>query len=240
MQLGKKWGELMPRPYATKLKKGKLGKKSNGVPETTDRGLYREEIKAMRSAPLSILRPHPTQSMLSKARRNELLLRLLWNTWARLDELLSVQIEHIDIAQRTILLTMTKRKVLRHGEPAVREERTVSFSEETKPKLVDFIGTRRKGSLFSINQRAARVLVNGYAMKLGIQTIVGYDANKRPRYLITPKAFREAGEAYAVMEGMDREMAAKRAGHTVAVQQRNYTKYDAIRARDIVDRLGVL
>jgi len=35
-------------------------------------------------------------------------------------------------------------------------------------------------------------------------------------------------------------MAAKRAGHTVAVQQRNYTKYDAIRARDIVDRLGVL
>lgn len=35
------------------------------------------------------------------------------------------------------------------------------------------------------------------------------------------KAFREAGEAYAVMNGMDRGVAARRGGHTEEVQSRN-------------------
>ena len=59
---------------------------------------------------------------------------------------------------------------------------------------------------------------------------------KKPRFLITPKAFREAGEAYAIMSGMDRETAARRAGHSVEVQKRNYTKYGEIRARDLADK----
>ena len=54
--------------------------------------------------------------------------------------------------------------------------------------------------------------------------------------LISPKAFREAREAYAIMEGMDREMAARRVGHTVRTQEQNYAKYDAIRARDLADK----
>ena len=79
-------------------------------------------------------------------------------------------------------------------------------------------------------------MVHTYAVKLGIQKIVGYDSQKKPRFLITPKAFREAGEAYAIMSGMDRETAARRAGHSVEVQKRNYTKYDKIRARDLADK----
>jgi len=79
-------------------------------------------------------------------------------------------------------------------------------------------------------------MIHKYAILAGVQKILGYNAKGEPRYLITPKAFREAGEYFAVASGMDRSIAARRAGHTIKVQDRNYTKFNGIRARDLADR----
>lgn len=230
----------MVRKYKSKLKKGKLGTERDGIPVTMDRGLYRTEIKKMLDAPLELLPENPTKEDIRRMKRDRLILRLLWETWARLNELLQVDIEDIDLENRTILLRKTKRK--RKREESIREERISSFSNETRILLLEFLEERRKGPLFTTNSgsrlvdRSVRKMVHSYAVRLGIQKILGFDENGKARYLVTPKAFREAGEAYAVMDGMDRETAAMRAGHTIEVQRRNYTKFDAIRARDMVDR----
>ena len=79
-------------------------------------------------------------------------------------------------------------------------------------------------------------MVQDYAVKAGIQRVTGYPKDKSPRFLISPKAFREAGEAYAIDGGMDPGKAAERADHTVKIQQRNYDEYQNVRARDAVDR----
>ena len=49
-----------------------------------------------------------------------------------------------------------------------------------------------------------------------------------PRYLIKPKAFREAGEASAVFDGMDQGTTSRRAGHSIEVQNLNIVKFDPI------------
>jgi len=44
------------------------------------------------------------------------------------------------------------------------------------------------------------------------------------------------GEVWAIIEGMDPNFAAGRAGHSREVQARNYKKYDAIRAQYLADK----
>ncbi len=233
--------------YQSKLKKAQLGTfdEKIGIPGTTDRGLYRSEIEAMLAAPFSTLGSSPTPHQVEKAERDQLILYLLWETWARISELLAVRVEDLDMENRTIHLRETKRKIRStqgEGITSRREERITSFSQGTRTKIIKYLQGRSKGQLFLGNSggtlwdRAVRKMVMKYAEKLGIQKVIGFTREKTPRFLIVPKAFREAGEAYAIMEGMDRDMAAKRAGHSQRVQGANYAKYDGIRARDLADR----
>jgi len=230
---------MMGGIYKPKLKKAKLGSfdETTGLPSTTNRGIYKEEIGAMLAAPFDTLPKTPSPKQVEKSERDHLILVLLWETWARENELLSVDVGDIELEHRTILLRNTKRKV---NQGVV--ERSTDFSENSKRNIIKYLKGRKSGPLFlgkeakRLSTRGLRYMVHTYAVKVGVQKIVGYDGNKRPRYLITPKAFREAGEAYAIMEGMDRQTAARRAGHTVDVQEKNYTKYDEIRARDLADK----
>ena len=230
---------MMGGVYKPRLKKAKLGSsdKTTGLPHTTNRGIYKAEIGTMLTAPFDTLPKNPSANQVEKSERDHLLLILLWETWARENELLSVDVEDIDLENRTILLRNTKRKV-NHGIV----ERTTDFSEDAKRKIIKYLKGRKTGPLFlgkegkRLSTRGLRYVVTTYAVKAGVQKVVGYDSQGSPRYLITPKAFREAGEAYAIMEGMDRQTAARRAGHTVDVQEKNYTKYDEIRARDLADK----
>ena len=191
-------------------------------------------------APLRFLPPNPSKAQILEAKRNRLIMILLWETWARLNELLAVNVLDIDLENRTIHLRETKRKVLR-GE-SVQVARVTSFSEETKLKIIEYLDGRKKGPLFiskkgnRLASRTVREMVQDYAEKAEIQRVTGYAKDKSPRFLISPKAFREAGEAYAIDGGMDPGKAAERAGHTVKIQQRNYDKYQNVRARDMVDR----
>ena len=233
--------------YKSKLKSGQLGKKDpkTGIPVTLERGMYRDEIRTVVDAPYHTLPDVPTVKKLSRARRDRLLMIMLWETWARENELLMTDVEDLDIKNRTVLLRHTKAKPRRNKDGSTRSEiieRMVSYSKDTQLKIIEYLETRRSGPLFMssrgsrIGVRNVRWMINKYAVASGIQKIIGYDKTGDPRYLVVPKAFREAGEAYSVMDGMDREMAARIAGHTVEVQKRNYTKFDSIRARELADK----
>jgi len=237
----------MERVYKSTLKKPKLGTfdDATNLPITLNRGLYETEIETMLNAPFDVLPHNPYPKEVSKAERDHLIITLLWETWARVNELLNVNITDIDFTNRTILLRVTKKKVRtskageRYSETV---ERMTDFSEGTKRKIIKYLNGRSQGFLFlgnkgkQLSNRAVRKLIHKYAVERGIQQVIGYDEQKNPRFLITPKAFREAGEAYALMNGMESKTAANRAGHTEIIQQRNYMKYDAIRARDLADK----
>ena len=162
---------------------------------------------------------------------------------ARISELMAINIQDIDMENRTILILHPKRKVKKRGGPSISEERTTDFSRELKRELIKYLGTRQSGPLFHtkygkrLSDRSARKIIHRYAIDSGIQKIVGYTAQQDPRYLITPKALREAGEYHAIMAGVNRDIAAKRTGHSREVQERNYVKYDAIRARNEADKV---
>ena len=218
--------------------KDKSGKKTN-IPEGEDRGLYPEEVAAVIKAPHMFRKK--TSKAIERADMHQLVLLLIWDTWARETELCHIKIEHIDLDNRILTLHKTKavvvgkadNKFVREGRP-----RMVSFSEEAGLLIERVKGTRKRGYLFKgqndkrLSTRAVRHIVGNYAVLTGIQRITGYDKGGRPRYLVHAHALREAGEAYAILIGkMSKKTAAKKAGHSTEIQERYYTKYDIIRER---------
>jgi len=114
--------------------------------------MYRSEIQAMLRAPLECLPEDPTSEDIQLAKRNRLILSLLWDTWARKEELRLVDIEDVDLQERQILLRHTKRKVRRVQGGETRsdvEERYTSFSPDTRLLLLDYLGSRRTGPLLT-------------------------------------------------------------------------------------------
>ena len=227
--------------YKPRLKKAKVGSidPTTGFSCTTYRGLTRLEVKAMLNAPFDVLPPHPTPNQVERAERDHLIIVLLWESWARLQELLGVDVQDLDLTNRIMVIRRAKAKVKRDrsgGRYSEVLERETGFSEETKRKLIKYLNGRKKGSLFPLKARAVRLMIHDYAAAKKIQKVVGYTAKREPRFLITPKAFREAGEFFSSVDGMDDGVAAQRAGHTRAVQEKNYKKYDGIRAQELADR----
>lgn len=220
---------------------------------TEDRGLFIEEIRGLLNAPYELLSKN-TAHAVHRAGKDALILKLLYDTWARVNELVNVKINDIDISSRVIQLRVTKGKTRRKGNGEYEttiEERGVDFSPDTKHLILQHLKGRTQGYLLPgrqgidthITTRAVRRMIYKYAEKIRIQRIVGQDKNGNPKYLIHPHSLREAGEMYAIIGGMDRVTAARKAGHSVEVQEKHYAKYHAVRARIEADlareRLGL-
>lgn len=215
----------------------KLGKNS--------RGLYPEEVQALIQAPHKFRKKTPRA--IEKADVHQLVILLLWDTWARETELCHIRIEDIDLPNRIITLQHTKKKVMSRQDGEITTERIprqVTFSEEAARLIERVIAHRgRCGYLFTgqrgkrLSSRSVRALIGRYARLTDIQKITGREKGGRSRYLVHPHAIREAGEAYAVlMGGMNRRTAARKAGHSTATQERYYLKYDIIRQRMEADK----
>ena len=223
----------------------KLGKNSN-LPVIEQRGLFPAEINALIKAPHHFLTIHTKQAV-KRADMHELLIRLIFDTWAREDEIRMVRVEDIDIENRLLTLKNTKFHIVKRTEEGEyitdNEPRTVDFSEDTKKLLIRYLEGRRTGFLFrghkkrAISTRTIRYIVNQYSQKLGIQRIVGKTKDGRNKYLLHPHAIREAGEAFSILlSNMDRKTAAIKAGHSMRVQEKYYTRYHAVRARIASDK----
>lgn len=167
--------------------------------------------------------------------RDEVLLRLLYETFARISELLNVNVEDTDFNHCAIQILHPKAKAVFRIVDGVRkhvdtkcEPRWVHFGDETRNLLIRYLEGRRKGPLI-VNSKGRRLcarqaerIVDHYARKEGIQQVIGHTKNGRETQLVSPKSLREAGERHVDESGGDRDATARMAGHTVRTKETYY------------------
>lgn len=179
--------------------------------------------------------------------RDETLTRLLYETFARISELLQVKVADIDFKQRAIRITHPKGKAIFRIADGKREhvdtlyvQRWVFFGDYTRDLIVRYLAGRKRGYLITtscgkqLSTRQAERIVDHYATKAGIQECVGHTRSGREVRLVTCKALREAGERHTDVAGADRDATARIAGHTVMTKERYYKKGNFEEDRKIV------
>jgi integrase len=172
---------------------------------------------------------------LRKHLRDELLIRLLYETFARVSELLHTKIEDVDFEHCAIHITRPKgRAVFRivNGKRlhvgTIHKQRWVYFGSDTRDLLIRYLEGRKRGYLIiaragrKMSSRQAERIVDHYAKEAGIQRVAGHSKNGREIRLVNCKALREAGERHTDMEGADRDTTARIAGHTVRTKELHY------------------
>ncbi len=207
---------------------------SNNRKVTGNRGLTLNECIALCKAPKK-LSVNATKFQIWKHLRDEILIRLLYETWARISELLKVNIEDIDFEQCAVHIKHPKGKSIfkviegkRTHIKTVHQPRWVYFGEDTKDLIIRYLEGRYKGSLIissrgkRLSSREAERIINFYAETIGIQKIIGYCKDEKEVRLVTCKSLRESGERHTDINGADRDATARIAGHTVATKEAHY------------------
>ncbi len=218
------------------------GKKQRAEP----RGLTVEECMRLCRASRR-LPPSATRFQIWKALRDEVLVRLLYETWARVSELLSVEVRDVDFDNCSILIRHPKGKAVfriqdgrRVHVDTVHRQRQVFFGDCARDLMIRFLQRRKRGPLITnskrkrLSTRQAERIVDEHARVAGIQRVIGYDKRGREVRLITCKGLREAGERHTDVAGADRDATARIAGHTVQTKEKFYKKGNFEEDRRIV------
>lgn len=220
--------------------------KINSAIEIGSRGLTIEECLALCKAPRK-LPMNASKFQIWKYQRDELLIRLIYETFARISELLKVDISDVDLEQHAIHLKHPKSKAVfrvvdgkrKHIE-SISHPRWVFFGDYTRDFIIRFLEGRIKGPLIINNRgkrlssRGAERIVDHYARSIDIQKKIGYSKNGREIRLVTCKALRESGERHTDINGGDRDATARVAGHTVRTKEAYYKKGNFEEDRNIV------
>ena len=210
------------------------------------RGLTVEECLRICKAPRR-LPANATKFQIWKGMRDELLIRLLYETWARVSELIKVDVRDADLENYTILIRHPKGTAVFRIEngrrvhvDTIHRQRQVFFSDYARDLIVRYLQRRRRGQLIvngrkkRLSTRQAERIVDRYAKVAGMQRVVGHTKNGREIRLITCKALREAGERHTDTAGADRDATARVAGHTVRTKEKYYKKGNFEEDRRIV------
>jgi len=200
------------------------------------RGLMREECLKLCEAPTKISQ-NATRFQLWKSLRDELLLRLLYECWGRINEILEIKIQDIDFEHLAIRITCPKGKAIfkiidgkRVHIDTLYPQRWTFFSNYTKTLIIRYLEGRKKGFVITnsrgkkLSKREAERIVDHYARVTGIQKKIGETVNGRDIRLVTCKALREAGERHTDEDGGDRDATARVAGHTVRTKETYYKR----------------
>lgn len=179
--------------------------------------------------------------------RDEVLIRMLYETWARVSELLKVDVRDIDFDNCSIRIRHPKgRAVFRIEEgkrihvDTVHRQRQVFFGDYTRDLVIRYLQGRKRGPLIAngkkkrLSTRQAERIVDRLARSAGIQKVIGYNKKGREIRLVTCKALREAGERHTDIAGADRDATARVAGHTVQTKEKYYKKGNFEEDRRIV------
>ena len=214
--------------------------------EHETRGLTVEECTRVCSASRR-LPSRATKFQIWKALRDELLVRMLYETWARVGELLKVDVLDIDFDNCSILIRHPKGKAVfriqdgrRVHVDTVHRQRQVFFGDYARDIMIRYLQRRKRGPLITnskrkrLSTRQAERIVDEHARAAGIQRVIGYDKRGREVRLITCKGLREAGERHTDVAGADRDATARIAGHTVQTKEKFYKKGNFEEDRRIV------
>ena len=210
------------------------------------RGLTVQECANLCMAPRR-LRSDATKFQIWKALRDELLVRLLYETFARVSELLKVDVRDIDFENTSILIRHPKgRAVFRIEDErrihvdTVYQQRQVFFGDYSRDLIIRYLQRRKRGPLITnsrrkrLSTRQAERIVDRYARAAGIQRVIGYNKKGREIRLTTCKSLRESGERHTDIAGGDRDATARIAGHTVRTKEKYYKKGNFEEDRRIV------
>jgi integrase len=204
-----------------------------------ERGLTVEECILLCNAPKR-LDPNVTPYIMKKQLRDEILLRLLYETWARIEELLKVEVQDVDFENCAIYIKHPKGKYYKKTQETKREPRWVYFSEDTKDFIIRYLEGRKTGYLILNNRRGrmtsrtAERIIDHYARLVGIQKARGQSEDGRVLKLVTCKALREAGERHTDVGGADRDVTSKIAGHSVKTKEQYYKKSNFEESREVI------
>ena len=213
---------------------------------TEPRGLTVEECARLCSASRR-LPSSATRFQIWRALRDEVLVRLLYETWARVSELLKVDVQDIDFDNCSLLIRNPKGKAvfrLQDGRrvhvDTVHQQRQVFFGDYTRDLMIRHLQRRKRGPLITnskrrmLSTRQAERIVDRHARAAGIQRVIGHNKKGSAVRIVTCKALREAGERHTDVAGADRDATARIAGHTVQTKERFYKKGDYEEDRRIV------
>ena len=210
------------------------------------RGLTVQECVDLCLAPRR-LPANATKFQIWKGMRDELLIRSLYETFARVGELLEVDVRDIDFDNCSILIRHPKGKAVFRIEngrrvhvDTVYQQRQVFFSDYTRNLMIRYLQRRKRGPMATnskrrrLSTRQAERIVNRYARSVGIQRVIGHNKTGREIRLVTCKVLREAGERHTDVAGADRDATARIAGHTVRTKEKYYKKGNFEEDRRIV------
>lgn len=200
------------------------------------RGLTTDECVSLCIEPRK-LAINASKFQLWKHERDELLIRLIYETFTRINELLHVDVSDVDFEQHAIIIKRPKSKAVfkvidgkRKHIDTISKNRWVFFSDYTRDFIIRYLKGRKKGPLITnsrgkrLSTREAERIVDYYAGSVGIQKIIGKTKNSRDIRLVTCKALREAGERHTDINGGDRDATSRVAGHTVRTKEKHYKK----------------
>lgn len=156
-----------------------------------------------------------------KGVRDRAMMELLYSTGIRVSELLSLEIQNIDMENKTIKL---KNK---------EKERTINFNEESKNVLSKYIDTARvyfvsrERNKNSDDMKILFLNFNGKPMtRQGFWKILKkYGEQARLSTKITPHVFRHSIAVHMVEKGIDLETIQEILGHSDISTTQMYTKH---------------
>lgn len=159
--------------------------------------------------------------------RNELMIRLMWQTGLRQGEVVDLKLENVNIEENRLEGVWRSK---------VRDTHTVSFGQSLTWWLDQWInGAQRKGYYHNdseyvfITDRTPQFhacqpnkIIRKAADNAGIQTSKGVDKNGNERREITSHAVRRGHGMYLWQNGVDLHTIRRRLGHTSIEQTQDY------------------
>jgi len=136
--------------------------------------------------------------------RDELLIRLLYETTASVGELLGVRVKDLYLDTDSFILPDSDDRAKSKRHKADREVRFAYFSKNSRHLIIQYIAGRKRGFLIMNNReekmsvRTAERTVDNYAGKAGIQRTIGHtvdkDGKRRAVRFVTCRVLTEAGK----------------------------------------------
>lgn len=159
------------------------------------------------------------ENVASPALRNELLVRMLWQTGVRKSELVEVELDDLNRNERSISIWSNKTK----------ESRTVYYQPSLDLLLDQWLenGYRaafspaEHSSYLFVSERSEHIhvdtvnekIVKPAAAEAGIQEVLYTDKSGSKRYRVTPHALRHGHAVHALKSGIDVRTVQQHLGH---------------------------
>jgi integrase/recombinase XerD len=168
--------------------------------------------------------------------RNQLVLRLLFETGVRNHELHHMKVEHIDRDERSI--QVQNRKTKDHGDDD--SWRTVWWQPGPTDTLIstwidhlrDTNYSARKSDRLFVTERSGNLakrriseLVSQVADKAGIQEVLYTDPSGADRKRVTPHTLRHGHAVHAVRQGIDIAFIQEHMGHNDISTTKTYLQF---------------